>query len=122
MPVDFNQIGATNMALVLALKNGIAHASGYPVTDYLHPEAYNYDLSYGLHAIANRRYLTGSYTGTKYYCHDGFDWDMKKRIVHIHDPLHPASPQTFYRLIHTGGPQGARDNSYGQCDLIANIP
>ena len=122
MAVKFDQIGAVNMALVLALKNGATHAAGYPISDYLHNKAYNYDLSYGLHAVLNKRLLPGSYVGTKYYCFTAYGIDMKKRIVHIHDPLNPGSPVTFYRLIHTSSSPGLSDNSYSQCDLITDIP
>ena len=122
MAVKFDQIGAINMELVLALKNGVDHAAGYPVSDYLHDKAYNYDLSYGLNGIASKRQLAGTYVGVKYYCYDRNGIDMKKRIVHIHDRLNAGSPQTFYRLIHTGASPGLRDNSYSSCDLITDIP
>ena len=122
MAVKFDQIGSVNMALVLALKRGEDHAAGYPISEYLHDKAYNYDLSYGLQAIATKRLLSGTYTGKKYYCYDKNGIDMKKRIVHIHDSENPRSPQTFYRLVHTSGAPGLRDNSYGQCDLITDIP
>jgi hypothetical protein len=110
------------MALVLALKNGDEWAAGYPISDYLHDKSYNYDLSYGLHAIATKRQLPGSYVGTKYYCYDRNGIDMKKRIVHIHDHVNPQAPQTFYRLIHTAASPNLRDNSYSACDLITDIP
>jgi hypothetical protein len=47
---------------------------------------------------------------------------MAKRIVHIHDPLNPGSPETFYRLIHTSAKPGLNDNSYSTCDQITDIP
>lgn len=122
MAVKFDQIGAINMALVLALKTGKDHAAGYPVSDYLHDKAYNYDLSYGLQAILTKRLLPGSYVGTKYYCYDRNGIDMRKRIVHVHDPQNPRAAQSFYRLIHTSAEPGLRDNSYNQCDLITDIP
>ena len=122
MAVKFDQIGAVNMALVLALKNGEDHAAGYPVSDYLHDKAYNYDLSYGLQAILTKRLLEGTYVGKKYYCYDRNGIDMKKRIVHIYDSQNAKAAQTFYRLIHTAGAPGLRDNSYSNCDLITDIP
>lgn len=122
MAVKFDQIGATNMALVLALKNGEDHAAGFPVSDYLHDKSYNYDLSYGLNGISSKRQLSGTYVGTKYYCYDKSGIDMKKRIVHIYDRLNPNAAQTFYRLVHTGAAPGLRDNSYSACDLITDIP
>jgi hypothetical protein len=122
MAVKFDQIGSINMELVLALKNGKDHAAGYPVSDYLHDKSYNYDLSYGLHAIWNKRLLPGTYVGTKYYCFTKFGIDMAKRIVHIHDLQNAGAAQTFYRLIHTSASPGLRDNSYSKCDLITDIP
>jgi hypothetical protein len=122
MAVKYNQIGITNMALVLALKNGYASASGYPISDYKHPGGYNYDLSFGMYGINQKKALPGSYVGTKYYCFNSGGIDMAKRIVHIHDPLNPGSAETFYRLIHTSASPGLRDNSYSTCDLITDIP
>ena len=123
MAVDYNSIGSINMALVLALQNRAEHAAGFPVSEYLHDKAYNYDLSFGLVGIATKRSLPGTYVGVKYYCYDKKNGiDMKKRIVHIFDPKNPGSPQTFYRLIHTAGRPGLRDNSYSSCDLITGIP
>jgi hypothetical protein len=122
MPVKFSQIGEVNKELVLALKNGESHAWGYPVSDYLHDKAYNYDLSFGLYGINNKKTLSGTYVGTKYYCFTKDGIDMKKRIVHIHDRLNPTAAQTFYRLIHTAAEPDLRDNSYCQCDLITDIP
>jgi hypothetical protein len=122
MAIDFNQIGSINMDLVLALKNGETHAAGFPVSDYLHDKAYNYDLSYGLHGIANKRALSGTYVGVKYYCYNAQGINMKKRLVHIYDPKNADNPQTFYILVHTAGQPGLRDNSYSNCDLVTNIP
>ncbi|HTJ31241.1 MAG TPA: hypothetical protein VL346_12110 [Acidobacteriaceae bacterium] len=123
MAVDYKQIGQSNQQIVLALKNGWTHIGDDPIEDFRHSTAYNYDLSYGLHAIYNKTMLKGTYVGVKYYCCDKYwEWDMAKRIVHVYDRLNPASPQSFYRLIHTPGAPEARDNSYNQCDLITNIP
>ena len=122
MSVMYTEIGALNMALVAALKKGLPTASGYPISDYLHDKTYNYDLSFGLMAIAGNRMLSGTYIGIKYYCYNKEGRDMAKRIVHIKDPKNPGSPQSFYRLIHTAAAPGLRDNSYGACDLITNIP
>lgn len=122
MSVKFSQIGAVNQALVLAIKNKQELASGYPISDYLHDKAYNYDLSFGVYGINNKKLLSGSYVGTKYYCWTKDGIDMAKRIVHIHDRLNPASPQTFYRLIHTSAQPGLQDNSYSHCDEITDIP
>lgn len=123
MAVDYSQIGAFNQALVVALKTGATHASGYPIADYRHAMSYNYDLSFGMYGINNKKPLPGSYVGTKYYCYRSDNTiDMKKRIVHIHDPVNPTNPETFYRLIHTKSDPDARDNSYSNCDLITNIP
>lgn len=123
MPVKFDQIGKVNQALVLAIKNGDTHAMGYPLTEYQHDTAFNYDLSFGVYGINTKKPLSGTYVGVKYYCYKSVsEIDMAKRIVHIYDRLNPGSPQTFYRLIHTPGDPGLRDNSYNQCDLITDIP
>ncbi len=122
MPVSFSQIGQVNQTLVLALKNKQPLASGYPISDYLHDKAYNYDLSFGVYGIVNKKPLSGTYVGTKYYCYKGNERDMAKRIVHIHDPKNPGSPESFYRLIHTAAEPGLQDNSYSYCDLITDIP
>jgi hypothetical protein len=122
MAVKLDLIGMYNKALVLALKNGDSSASGYPISDYLHPDGYNYDLSYGMYGINSKKALPGSYVGTKYYCFNRDGIDMAKRIVHIHDPKNPGSAETFYRLIHTSAAPGLRDNSYSTCDLITDIP
>jgi hypothetical protein len=123
MAVKLDQIGIYNKALVLALKNKDASASGYPISDYRHPQSYNYDLSYGMYGINTKKALPGSYVGIKYYCYNRDNTiDMAKRIVHIYDRLNPGSPETFYRLIHTSARPDLRDNSYSTCDLITDIP
>lgn len=123
MPVKFDQIGKVNQALVIAIKNGDTHVMGYALSEYQHDTAFNYDLSFGVYGIVNKKPLAGTYVGTKYYCYKSVsEIDMAKRIVHIHDRLDSSSPQTFYRLIHTSGQPGLRDNSYSHCDLITDIP
>ena len=47
---------------------------------------------------------------------------MKKRIVHIYDKDDRLKTQKFYRLIHTAGNPGLRDNSYSNCEEIIEIP
>ncbi len=120
--VKLNEIGSINRDLVLALKNGEKDAAGYPVSEYLHEALFNYDLSYGVHGITNKKALQGGYIGTKYYCYNKMGRDMAKRIVHIHNPRDRNAPQKFYRLTHTAGAPGLRDNSYGSCEEIVDIP
>lgn len=120
--VKLNEVGSINKDLILALKNGETHAAGYPVSEYLHEALFNYDLSYGVHGIATKKALPTGFVGTKYYCYTKQGRDMAKRIVHIHNPKDPKAPQKFYRLIHTAGAPGLRDNSYSTCEEIVDIP
>lgn len=126
--VDFSMIGKFNQQLVRSLKEGrstIDNMTQYAnVGDWVHAQAYNYDLSYGVMACGNNsKTLQGKYFGIKYYCIDrSMEYDMKKRIVHIYDRDDKAKTQKFYRLEHTPGPPNARDNSYCKCDEITNIP
>ncbi len=124
MAVHVDQIGKYNKQLVLDLKAGNGESSGVSITEWRHPQAYNYDLSYGVMACGNNsKRLQGRFVGIKYYCADkSFEWDMSKRIVHIYDQDNKAATQQFYRLIHTSGSPGLTDNSYSNCDLITNIP
>ena len=124
MAVHVDQIGKYNKALVTDLKAGNTHTSGTLITEWVHAQSYNYDLSYGVMACGNNsKRLSGKWVGVKYYCADrDFNWDMAKRIVHIYDRDNKVATQKFYRLIHTKGDPGLRDNSYSQCDEITNIP
>jgi len=124
MAVHIDQIGKYNAQLVIDLKAGNTHSSGLLMSEWLHDKAYNYDLSYGVMACGNNsKLLQGKYVGVKYYCSDrNLDFDMAKRIVHIYDRDNVAGTQKFYRLIHTPGAPGLRDNSYSSCDEITNIP
>ncbi|MGI8771265.1 MAG: hypothetical protein ACR2JE_07500 [Acidobacteriaceae bacterium] len=120
--IKLNEIGLINKDLVLALNNGEKEAAGYPISEYLHEALFNYDLSYGVHGITTKKALQDGYVGTKYYCYKKMDRDMAKRIVHIHKPKDPKAPQKFYRLTHTAGAPGLRDNSYGNCEEIVGVP
>ena len=124
MAIHVDQIGKYNKQLVIDLKAGKVETSGTLITKWEHDTAYNYDLSYGVMACGNAsKRLPGKWVGKKYYCADkDFEWDMGKRIVHIYNPDEKATTQKFYRLVHTPGASGLRDNSYNQCDEITNIP
>jgi hypothetical protein len=64
-----------------------------------------------------KRMLPGTKLGVKYYCADrNFEWDMKRRIVHIYDPQDTNARAEFYLLTHSDGP--VRDNSYKMCQTI----
>ena len=126
--IDYNSIGKFNQGLVKSLKDGAATIDAMTkyanVSDWVHAQAYNYDLSYGVMACGNNaKTLPGKFVGIKYYCIDkSMDYDMKKRIVHIFDRDNKTKTQKFYRLTHTPGKEGARDNSYCNCEEIINIP
>ena len=124
MSVNIDQIGYYNRQLVIDLKAGNIETSGTLVSEWLHEQSYNYDLSYGVMACGNpNKRLQGRWVGRKYYCATReFEWDMAKRIVHIYDLDNRVGTQKFYRLIHTAAQPGLRDNSYSQCDEITNIP
>jgi hypothetical protein len=126
--VKLNEVGSINKDLILALKKRAAgdhestHAAGFPISEYLHEALFNYDLSYGVHGITTKKALPIELVGTKYYCYTKNGRDMAKRIVHIHNPKDAKAPQKFYRLIHTAGTPGLRDNSYSKCEEITDIP
>ena len=119
MPISIDNIGKYNKQLVLDLIAGNDTSSGAAISEWRHAQSYNYDLSYGIAGINSKRSLPGKKVGVKYYCADSsFNWDMAKRIVHIYDPTDSSVPAEFYRLIHTPGDPGLRDNSYSQCERI----
>jgi hypothetical protein len=126
--VKWNIIGSLNQQLVLDLRAGKGLSSGYPVDQeppagWLHGP-FEYDIKgYGLYGYVNKKRLeTGSYA-TKYYCFGRDGIDMKKRIVHVYslDGANRKTNHHFYRLIHTNGNPGARDNSYQSCEHIIEI-
>lgn len=115
--IKIDQIGKYNKQLVLDLLAGNSTSSGHPIEEWRHDQSYNYDLSFGIAGVHAKRMLPGTKVGIKYYCATrDFEWDMKRRIVHIYDRNDKNVPAEFYLLTHTDGP--VRDNSYSKCETI----
>jgi hypothetical protein len=115
--IQIDQIGKYNKQLVLDLLAGNSASSDAPIEEWRHTQSYNYDLSFGVAAIHAKRMLPGTKVGVKYYCATrDFEWDMKRRIVHVYDRLNANVRSEFYLLTHSDGP--VRDNSYSMCQTI----